>query len=143
MAGNTALKLASTPAERVLQHVEFTHAAMEKAAAYQSSVMAKEAAAAAKIDSVCDALIAADRVRADQRVKLAEALKDHASTLDLLQKLASHRTAEELARLGQGSDNLAKTASARGNRPFAEAGARKQAGAVLFSRLGLPTPADA
>ena len=72
MAGKTAQQIqpASTPAERVLQHVEITHAAMEKAAAFQTAVQQKQAAAAARIDAVCDALIANDRVRGDQRAKL-------------------------------------------------------------------------
>ena len=47
MAGKTAQQIqpASTPAERVLQHVEITHAAMEKAAAFQTAVQQKQAAA--------------------------------------------------------------------------------------------------
>ena len=148
MAGKTAQQIqpASTPAERVLQHVEITHAAMEKAAAFQTAVQQKQAAAAARIDAVCDALIANDRVRGDQRAKLAEALSDHASSLELMEKLAAHKTPADAARLGQGQGAaVTKVAGQRNttDRPFGNAAVQKTAGAILFQRLGLAVPADA
>ncbi len=146
MAGNTApeIKPASSPAQRALQLVELSNAAMEKAAAFEASVQQKQAAAHAKIAAVCDALIANERVRPDQREKLAEALHDHASTLELLQGLASHRTPTETASLGQGREGTGtKVANAHGSdRPFSGTLAKKQASAALFSKLGLPVPAD-
>lgn len=146
MAGNTApeIKPAASPAERALQLVELSNAAMEKAAAFEATVQQKQAAAQAKIAAVCDALIANERVRPDQREKLAEALRDHANTLDLLQGLASHRTPAEAASLGQGRIGTGtKAASAQNaDRPFSGTAAKKQASANLFSKLGLPVPAD-
>lgn len=146
MAGNTApgIQPAESPAQRALQLVELSNVAMEKAAAFEASVQQKQAAAHAKIAAVCDALIANDRVRPDQRAKLAEALQDHATTLDLLQGLASHRTPAEAGSLGQGRDGIGtKSASAQGgDRPFSGTMAKKQASATLFSKLGLPVPAD-
>ncbi len=148
MAGNTApeIKPASSPAQRALQLVEISNAAMEKAAAFEATVQQKQAAAHAKIASVCDALIANERVRPDQREKLAEALRDHASTLDLLQGLAGHRTPAEAASLGQGRTGTGTGTKVASNqnadRPFSGTLAKKQASANLFSKLGLPVPAD-
>ncbi len=146
MAGNTApeIKPATSPAQRALQLVELSNAAMEKAAAFEATVQQKQAAANAKIASVCDALIANERVRPDQREKLAEALHDHAATLDLLQGLAAHRTPAEAASLGQGRTGTGtKVASNQSSdRPFSGTLAKKQASAALFSKLGLPVPAD-
>jgi hypothetical protein len=146
MAGNTApeIKPASSPAQRALQLVELSNVAMEKAAAFEETVQQKQAAANAKIASVCDALIANERVRPDQREKLAEALRDHANTLDLLQGLAAHRTPAEASSLGQGrAGTVTKTAGVQNvDRPFAGTLAKKQASANLFSKLGLPVPAD-
>lgn len=148
MAGNTApeIKPASSPAERALQLVELSNVAMEKAAAFEATVQQKQAAAHSKIAAVCDALIANERVRPDQREKLAEALRDHANTLDLLQGLAAHRTPAEAASLGQGRAGTGtgtKTAGAQsGDRPFSGTAMKKQASATLFAKLGLPVPAD-
>lgn len=135
---------ASTPAHRALQLVELSNAAMEKAASFQAGVQQKQAAAHAKIAAVCDALIENSRVRADQREKLAEALKDHSNTLELLLNLASHKVAAAAGSLGQGRPVAGtKVAEAQtGNRPFAGTALKKQASAQLFAKLGLPVPAD-
>jgi len=145
MAENTAPKIqpAGTPAERLLQHVELTHAAMEKAAAFQANVEKEKAAVQAKIAGACDALITNERARPEEREKLAAALADHSTLLDLVQNLAAHRTPAEAGRLGQGQSPAGvKTAGQNSDRPFAAAKARKTAGAKLFQSFGLAVPAD-
>lgn len=144
MAENTAPKIqpAGTTAERFLQHVELTHAAMEKAAAFQAAVDNEKAVVRSKIAAACDALIANERARPEEREKLAEALADHATLLDLVQNLAAHRTPAEAGRLGQGAALGTKTAGSNADRPFAAAKMRKAAGARLFQQLGLAVPAD-
>ncbi len=145
MAANTAPKIqpAGTTAERFLQHVELTHAAMEKAAAFQAAVDNEKAVVQSKIAAACDALITNERARPEERDKLAAALADHATLLDLVQSIAAHRTPAEAGRLGQGQATPGtKTAGQNSDRPFAAAKMRKAAGARLFQQLGLAVPAD-
>jgi len=146
MAANTApaIQPATTPAHRALQLVELSTAAMEKAAEFQAQVSQVKAASVALIPAVCDALIAGNFVRADQRTKLAAALENPPQALELLQKLAERQVAlASDSSLGQGRAGIGvKAANATGERPFVGAAVKKQASASLFRNLGLPVPAD-
>lgn len=139
--------------EKVIQHIQLTDTALQKAAAFEKTAATKQAAYESKIPAVVAAMVQFERIAPNQKEKLAEMLKDPAQALDLMIKLAGHRNTEELARLGTGVglDGQVKTAGARPQANPASSltnpnvGARttmvKQSEVNLFKGLGLPTPA--
>lgn len=139
--------------EKVIEQIQVSSLGMEKAAAELKSVREKQAAVNKLIPQVCDVLIQFERVRPDQREKLAESLKDPVQVLQLMIKLAGHRNADELAKLGQGVDPNAQTKTAAAGQgtpgqynslshPYV--GQRttmvKQSSQRLFQGLGLAAP---
>lgn len=141
-----------TLAEKVLEHLQVTEQGLQKAAAAEASQRAKQAQVEALIPQVVNAMVQHGRIREDQREKLAQALRDPAQVLDLMIKVAGHRNAEELGRLGTGVDAQTKTAADRTGKSYDPArslsdpnvGARtthvKQSSVNLFRRLGLTPP---
>lgn len=101
--------------EQVLEIIQLGDAATAKAAALEKAAADRKAQIEALIPKVAAALIENDRVRVDQADGLRSALRDPVQTLQLLEKLAAHRTPEELQRLGEaGADpTRAKAASQR------------------------------
>lgn len=137
--------------EKVLEHIEVSAAAMQKAAAERDVVRRKQAEVAAIIPQVCDALVQFERIQPNQREKLAQHLQDPVRVLQLMIKLAGHRNADELARLGTGvpADGHDKTASSRRqynsltSNYVGERHTRvKQSSVLLFQGLGLSAPSD-
>ena len=142
-------------AEKVIEHINVSHHALEKAAAAEDAANVKQAEVAALIPQVVDTMIQHERITPNQREKLAEMLADPAKALELMIKVASHRNADELAKLGTGvaGDGQVKTAQAQGQ-PYdpqsslsnPNVGVRttrvKQSSVNLFSGLGLNTPTE-
>jgi len=144
--------------EKVVEHVAVTSTALEKAAAFEEAHREKAAQVDALIPKVVDTMIENERINPPQREKLAEMLKDPAQVLELMMKVAGHRNADELSRLGSGVDPDApgevKTATnnSRGHYDPARSltdpnvGARttriKQSDANLFQGLGLSVPTE-
>src|SRR5690606_37053989 len=98
---------ASLP-EQVLEIIQIGDAATAKAAALEKAASDRQAKIDALIPKVAAALIENDRVRVDQEASLRSVLRDPVQTLQLLEKLAAHRTPEELQRLGESGADPAR-----------------------------------
>jgi len=142
---------ALTLPEKVIEYVQVTSTAMEKAAAAEQVTREKQAQVEQMIPEVCDIMVKHERIQPNQREKLAEMLRDPVTAMQLLMKTAGHRNQDELARLGSGVDPNAqeKTAGATGSYDSLtdpHVGARstrvKQSSAKLFQGLGLTPPAE-
>jgi len=141
------IKVASTPAERMVQHIELSHAAMTKAAAFEAQVQKQAAEVQAAIPQLCDVLIAAELIRPEERVKLASTLSDPVAALHMFRTFANRYQADGRgSRLGAGVDAQVSGGSAvkqASVRPFSQQPtAAKASASVLFRGLGLPVPAD-
>jgi len=133
--------------EKVIELVSVSNAALEKAAAIQKQANDRHTCVTALIPKVVDTMVQFNRINTDQREKLAAALQDPVQTLELLIKVAGHRNADEVARLGTVTDKgQTKTASAnRSDSSFV--GGRtsgvRESDRRLFAGLGLPAPSGA
>jgi hypothetical protein len=74
--------------EKVLEHVQVTHAALDQASKELTKVAADKQAAAELIPQVVEALIKFDRIDPKDREKAAQALQDPAQALKILLKTA-------------------------------------------------------
>jgi|GEM_PF-5415268 len=142
-------------AEKVIEHINVSHTALTKAAAAEDAANVKQSEVNALIPQVVDVMIQHERITPTQREKLAEMLNDPAKALELMLKVASHRNADELAKLGTGvvGDGQVKTAATQGT-PYDPAsslndprvGVRttrvKQSSVNLFAGLGLNAPSE-
>lgn len=137
--------------EKVIEHIGYSSAGLQKAAAALAAQEAQQQKAAGLIPAAVDALVSGERIDEDQREKAAAALADPVKCLEILTKVAVHRNASERA-LGQPvpGDGQTKTASAGDGQYDSlrdpHVGARttqvKQSSVNLFSRLGLTPPAQ-
>ena len=100
--------------EKVVEYINVSSIALEKAAADQSAKEAQTAKIAALIPKVVNALVDGERITEDQRQKAAQVLRDPVQVLELLTKVAVHRNADEQT-LGKGVDAQTKQANASGN----------------------------
>ena len=137
-----------TLAEKVLEQIRVSDTVLQKAAAAEKTQQEKQAEVAARIPDVVDALLRNERIQPSQQEKLAGMLHDPVKVLELMVKVADHRNADEVAKLGQGVVGGEKTASVASNpsnsltNPFV--GIRntrvKQSSVNLFRGLGLADP---
>lgn len=137
--------------QKVLDLTGYADAALTKAAEQLDAVEKRQKAAEALITKATDAMISGERIEDtdEQRTKLAEILKDHAQTIELLCKVAVHRNAAENS-LGQPVDpGQTKTAgngqqydSLSDPRTGLRTSMVKQSDQRLFSRLGLAPPEE-
>lgn len=83
--------------EKIVEHVGFANAALEKASGVIRGFETKQAKASALIPQAVDALVAGDRIQDNpqQREKAAAMLRDPEQALQLLIKVATHRNAQE------------------------------------------------
>jgi len=131
-----------TLAEKVVDHIQLTDTALEKAAKAETEAAEKQAAVEALIPSVVDVMVQHERILPTQKEKLAEMLRDPVKTLELLAKTAEHRNADEVAKIGQGMPNE-KTASYNSlSNPHVGAKTTQLAESErrLFAGLGLAPP---
>lgn len=89
----------ATP-QKVLDYIKRSGALVEQAEKQAAAQAQKEAAVAALIPDVIEALISNGRIPTELRDKAAEQLKDPVKTLEILASVAAHRTDAELAHLG-------------------------------------------
>lgn len=142
--------------EKVIEHIAVTDTALQKAAAFEKAAAAKQAKINELIPQVVDTMVKFERVRQDQRDKLAAMLQDPVKVLELMMSVAGHRNADEIARLGSGvaQTKVAGAKPAGGNLGYDPAdsltnpnvGARttrvKQSSVSLFKGLGLAAPTE-
>lgn len=132
--------------EKVIELVNISNAALEKAAAAQTKTAEAQTKTASLIPKVVDTMVQFNRINPDQREKLAKALTDPVQVLELLIKVAGHRNADEIACLGAPVGGTTKTAAAAPREtPFV--GGRnsgiRESDRRLFAGLGLPAPTGA
>lgn len=90
--------------QRVLEHLQVTDVALEKAAAAEDAATAMRTKVAAAIPTTVEALIANKLILPTEREKAAEALQSHETTIELLARLAARHkqaAAAEVPVLGQ------------------------------------------
>ena len=138
MAENTHASL-SLP-HKVLEHVRVSDAYVQKTAAERAERQQVQTAVDSLIPQVCDTLVKHARVKPEEREKLAGMLKNPVKALEILMKVAGHRNADELAKLGQpvGANGQTKQASAGSSRGGMEefvTGARKTGDSPADTRL--------
>lgn len=129
-----------TTAEKVLDLIGYSQAALEKAHRRFRALDKQAAAIAEKIPQVVEALVENDRIDPRQREKAAQQLRDPVRALEILMAVAQHRNAAELSHLGK---PVAKTAGPRrsvvvGERHYGPS----EADIRYFERLGLAVPTE-
>lgn len=137
-----------TTPQKVLQHVAITETAMQKAAALFTEVDRIKAAVAPLADKAAETMVQFERARPDQQARLAEQLRDPVHALEYLIKVAGHRNADEINRLGAGVSPQGTTKQAGYNpansvhkpNPGAPTTQLQQSDITLFTKLGLRVP---
>lgn len=130
--------------QKVIDYIGFSDAAMSKAAATISARDAEQEKIAELIPAAVEACVENERIEPHQKEALAAALKDPVKTIELVVKLASHRNAAEMSRIGEpvaektaGYDpNTSVTSSYVGARD----GRLRASDIKLFTGLGLNPP---
>ncbi|MHC4609492.1 MAG: hypothetical protein ACYS7M_04005 [Planctomycetota bacterium] len=139
--------------QKVLDHIQCSHAAIEKAAQAMAAQEQQKQTIAAIIPEAVKAAVSGERIddTPEQREKLAEICKDHEQLLQLFCKVAIHRNAAENT-LGSPVDATTKTAgTGNGSQPYdsltdPRVGVRstrvKQSSVAFFRKLGLDAPSE-
>lgn len=129
--------------QKIIDHIGYSNAALEKAAAAQE----KQAAAQREIESLIpacvDALVANQRIDSTEKQAAAELLKDPVKAIQLLTKVAAHKNAAEISRLGSSTGGQTKTASHNSlSSPYvgARSSGMKESDRRLFAGLGMAVP---
>ena len=90
---------------QLVDYIGHTSAVIEKSAAQLSAIGAEkktqQAKIAALIPGVVEQLVQHGRIGEHQKTAAVSALSDHEKTLQILQRLASHRNEKEAAAMGQ------------------------------------------
>ena len=132
--------------ERVLESTIIADIGLRKAAADKKAADEKQAAVNKVIPRVVDAMVEHERIRPDQREKLAEELRDPVRALELMIKVAGHRNAAEAAKLGEGVPTGRDKSASHQVRSAPYVGANNpgvpESTAKFFSGLGLPVPTE-
>lgn len=103
--------------QKVLDYVKRSGALIAAAEKRAAAWAQKEAAVAALIPDVVEALIANNKIDERLREKAAKHLADPVSALELLASVAAFKRPEELGHLGR-ADGQQKSASAKTNSPY-------------------------
>lgn len=131
--------------QKIIDYIGFSDAAMTKAAA---ELQEKEAAAeklAGLIPEAVKACVENERVEPHQKTALENALRDPVKTMELVIKLASHRNAAEMSRIGAPVGETKSAGynpedSVRSGYVGARDGKLKSSDIRLFTGLGLNPP---
>lgn len=97
-----------TSQEKMVEIIQMSNAALVKAAKLEEEKAALQQKIAAAIPAVVKALVDGDRIDSNLSDAVSRTLQDPVQTLHLLAKVAKHRNAEEVTRVGH---QVAKTAS--------------------------------
>jgi hypothetical protein len=130
--------------QKVIDYIGFSDAAMTKAAAALKSHDETNEKVASLIPEAVKACVENERIEAHQKEALAEALKDPARTMELVIKLAAHKNAAELSRLGTPVATKEASYDPTNSLTSGYVGARdgrlKASDVRLFTGLGLNPP---
>ena len=141
MSSNNAL------VQKVIDYIGFSDAAMTKAASVLTAQEAAQEKVARLIPEAVKACVENERIEAHQKEALAAALQDPVRAMELVIKLAAHKNAAEMARLGTPVSSV-KTAgydpsnSLTSGYVGARDGRLKASDVKLFTGLGLNPPTN-
>jgi hypothetical protein len=135
----------NTLVQKVIDYIGFSDAALTKAAAVMKTQEAQAEKLAALIPAAVKACVEHERVESHQKEALEAALHDPVRTMELVVKLASHKNAAEMARLGtpvgqQKTAGYDPSTSLTSGYVGARDGRLKASDVKLFTGLGLNPP---
>ena len=90
----------NTTVQKIIDYIGFSGTAMTKAAEVIAERESQQTKLAELIPAAVKACMDNERIEPHQKEALAAALKDPVRTMELVVKLATHRNAAELARIG-------------------------------------------
>ena len=130
--------------QKIIDYIGYSDSAMTKAATAEKAQMQTSEKLAHLIPDAVKACVENERIEAHQKEALAAALRDPVRTLELVIKLAAHKNAAEMSRLG--APVATKTAgydptnSLTSGYVGARDGRLKASDVKLFTGLGLTPP---
>lgn len=135
----------NTLVQKVIDYIGYSDAALTKAAAVINTHEEQTEKLAALIPAAVAACVEHERIEAHQKEALEKALHDPVRTMELVVKLAGHKNAAEMARLGtpvgqQKTASYDPTASLTSGYVGARDGRLKASDVKLFTGLGLNPP---
>lgn len=138
-------KNTNTLVQKVIDYIGYSDAALTKAAAVIKNHEEQAEKLAALIPAAVAACVEHERIEAHQKEALEKALHDPVRTMELVVKLASHKNAAEMARLGtpvgqQKSASYDPSTSLTSGYVGARDGRLKASDVKLFTGLGLNPP---
>jgi len=130
--------------QKIIDYIGYSDAAMTKAAADLSVRAAQQEKLARLIPEAVKVCVENERIEAHQKEALDAALRDPVSAMELVIKLAAHKNAAEMARLGTPvatkTAGYDPTSSLTSGYVGARDGRLKASDVKLFTGLGLNPP---
>jgi hypothetical protein len=130
--------------QKIIDYIGYSDAAMSKAASVLNERASQQEKIAKLIPEAVKACADNERIEANQKEALASALQDPVRALELVVKLASHRNAAEMSRIGtpltQKSAGFDPHNSVTSSYVGARDGKLKASDIKLFTGLGLNPP---
>lgn len=130
--------------QKIIDYIGYSDAAMTKAAAAEQAQVETSEKLAHLIPEAVKACVENERIESHQKEALAAALQDPVRTMELVIKLAAHKNAAEMARLGTPvatkTAGYDPTASLTSGYVGARDGRLKASDVKLFTGLGLNPP---
>ena len=130
--------------QKVIDYIGYSDAALTKAASALKERDEQNEKVAALIPAAVKACVENERIELHQKEALAAALKDPARAVELVIKLAAHKNAAEMARLGtpvaEKTAGYDPTSSLTSGYVGARDGRLKASDVKLFTGLGLNPP---
>lgn len=138
-------KNTNTLVQKVIDYIGFSDAALTKAASVMKNQEEQAEKLAALIPAAVKACVEHERIEPHQKEALEKALHDPVRTMELVVKLASHKNAAEMARLGtpvgqQKTASYNPETSLTSGYVGARDGRLKASDVKLFTGLGLNPP---
>lgn len=134
----------NTLVQKVIDYIGYSDVALTKAAAVLDEKTAQQGKIAALIPAAVKACVENERVEPHQKEALEHALRDPVKAIELVTKLASHRNAAEMSRLGtpvgQKTAGYDPATSLTSGYVGARDGRLKASDVKLFTGLGLNPP---
>lgn len=135
----------NTFVQKVIDYIGYSDAALTKAAAVMQERAQQSEKLAALIPAAVKACVENERIEGHQKEALEKALHDPVRVMELVVKLAAHKNAAEMARLGTpvGQQKVAgydPAASLTSGYVGARDGRLKASDIKLFTGLGLNPP---
>lgn len=132
--------------QKIVDYIGYSDVAMTKAAAVLQERDAQAEKLAQLIPQAVTACVQNERIEAHQKEALANALRDPVRAMELVIKLAAHKNAAEMSRLGTPVAEKAASYDPAGSLTSGYVGARdgrlKASDIKLFTGLGLNPPTN-